>query len=193
VRALQQTREYAEREKLLALMNRIEREPTVSQRTLASDLGVALGLMNAYLNRCVKRGWIKATHVSSKRLSYFLTPEGFVEKSRIVREYLSKSFALFRDAKNQCEAFFSICNAMGWTKLAIIGEGDVTDIALMVGKSACLNPEKTSVADDLSIYDAVLITDIGNPQAVYDEIKTRVEEHRLLVLELLQISKQNGC
>ncbi len=188
---IQNTKEHVEQEKLLALMNRIERQPAISQRALASELGIALGLMNAYLKRCMKKGWIKARQVSGKRLAYLVTPEGFVEKSRIVRGYLSKSFTLFRDAKKQCESFFSICNRKGWTKVAVVGEGDLTDIALLVGRASGLVVKKTGAEAELVGYDAVLITDIEDPQLVYDDLRTKVEEDRLLVLDLLQISKRD--
>jgi hypothetical protein len=193
MQAFQETRRHAEREKLLTLMNRIEHEPNISQRALASELGVALGLMNTYLKRCVKKGWIKATHVSGKRLAYFLTPEGFVEKSRIVGGYLSKSFTLFRDAKKQCEAFFSICNRMGWTKVALVGEGDLTDIATLVAHGMGISVETTGDDRDLTSYDAVLITDMDNPQSVYDNLKTKVKIDRLLFLSMLHISRSVDC
>ena len=191
MQTFQKNREHAEQEKLLVLMNRIESEPAISQRALASELGIALGLMNAYLKRCVKKGWIKASHISGKRLAYMLTPEGFVEKSRIAGVYLSKSFTLFRDAKKQCESFFSVCREMGWTRVAVVGEGDLTDIALLVGKAEGLIIENSTTDNDLSFYDAVLITDMEDPQAVYDYLSPRVETSRLLVLDLLHVSKRN--
>jgi hypothetical protein len=188
---IQKTRDYVEHEKLLALMNRIEREPTISQRALASELNVALGLMNAYLKRCVNKGWIKASHISGKRLAYLLTPEGFVEKSRIAAGYLSKSFTLFRDARKQCESFFSLCRQMGWTSIAVVGEGDLSDIALLVGKAAGLILENVTANVDLSFYDAVLITDMENPQSVYDDLRDRIDTNRLLVMDLLHVSKRD--
>ena len=189
--SFREAKQQAEHKRLVELMSRIERDPAISQRALASELGIALGLMNACLKRCVKKGWIKASHISGRRLAYLVTPEGFAEKSRIVRGYLSKSFTLFRDAKKQCESFFSICSGMGWTKVAVVGEGDLTDIALLVGKAAGLLVDKTGAEVELVGYDAILITDMENPQRVYDDLRTRVEEGRLLVLDLLQISKRN--
>jgi hypothetical protein len=191
MQTFQKTREHAEQEKLLVLMNRIESEPAISQRALASELGVALGLMNTYLKRCVKKGWIKTSRVSGKSLAYMLTPEGFVEKSRIVGGYLSKSFTLFRDAKKQCESFFSVCKEMGWIRVAVVGEGDLTDIALLVGKAEGLIIENSTTENDLSIYDAILITDMEASQAVYDYLSPRVDTSRLLVLDLLHVSKRN--
>ena len=147
--------------------------------------------MNAYLKRCIKKGWIKVTHISGRRLAYLVTPEGFIEKSRIIRGYLSKSFTLFRDARTQCESIFDMCERIGWQKIALVGEGDLTDIALLLGRASGLVVDKTGFEADLMSYDAVLITDIEDPQLVYDDLKTRVEEDRLLVLDLLQISKRD--
>ena len=80
--SFREAKEQAEHKRLLELMSRIERDPAISQRALASELGIALGLMNAYLKRCVKKGWIKVGHASASRLAYSLTPQGFVEKRR---------------------------------------------------------------------------------------------------------------
>jgi hypothetical protein len=189
MRVFEETKNQAEQEKLLQLMNKIERNPTITQRALASELGIALGLLNAYLKKCIIKGWIKAGNVSAKRLVYLLTPEGFVEKSRIVGDYLSKSFTLFRDAKRQCEAIFELCKEMGWTKIAIVGEGDLADIATLVAHGIGMSVEKIGADRDLAPYDAVLITDMDNPQNVYDDLSTKVDSSRLLVLDLLHISR----
>ncbi len=189
--SFREAKEQAEHKRLLELMSRIESNPAISQRALASELGIALGLMNAYLKRCVKNGWIKVGHVSASRLAYSLTPQGFVEKSKTVGKYLAKSFTLFRDARTQCESIFDMCERVGWRKIALVGEGDLADIALLVGKAAGLLVDKAAAGADLISYDAALITDIEDPQSVYDDLRTRVEKDRLLVLDLLQISKRD--
>src|ERR1700683_182480 len=87
---------------LLDLLNSVERDGGQSQRRLASELGIALGLVNAYLKRCVKKGLIKVTHAPARRYMYYLTPQGFAEKSRLTAEYLSSSFSFFRRAQSDC-------------------------------------------------------------------------------------------
>ena len=44
---------------VLGLLESVERDGAQSQRKLASDLGIALGLVNAYLKRCVKKGLVQ--------------------------------------------------------------------------------------------------------------------------------------
>jgi ribosomal protein S25 len=44
---------------LLKILDEINSESTVTQRTLSSRLNIALGLVNAYIKRLAKKGHIK--------------------------------------------------------------------------------------------------------------------------------------
>ena len=71
----------AERDRIvLGLLESVERNGAQSQRLLASELGIALGLVNAYLKRCVKKGLVKVSEAPARRYAYYLTPKGFAEK-----------------------------------------------------------------------------------------------------------------
>ena len=95
----------AERSRIvLGLLESVERDGGTSQRRLAAELGIALGLVNAYLRRCVKKGLVKVAHAPARRYAYYLTPQGFAEKSRLTVEYLSYSFSFFRAARADCAA-----------------------------------------------------------------------------------------
>src|ERR1700710_1681599 len=87
---------------MLGLLESVQRGEAHSQRRLASELGIALGLVNAYLKRCVTKGLVKGGEAPARRYVYYLTPGGFAEKSRLTVEYLSYSFSLFRRAKADC-------------------------------------------------------------------------------------------
>lgn len=78
--AFQSTREHTETKVMVHLLSEIDRNPSFTQRGLAQELGIALGLMNQYLKSCTAKGWIRASQISPRRISYFLTPEGFKEK-----------------------------------------------------------------------------------------------------------------
>ena len=77
---------------MLGLLDAVEQDRAQSQRHLASELGIALGLVNAYLKRCIKKGLVKVSEAPARRYAYYLTPKGFAEKSRLTVEYLSASF-----------------------------------------------------------------------------------------------------
>ena len=85
----------------LELLNAVQDNNAVTQRILASHLGVALGLANSHLTRCAKKGLIKISQAPSNRYIYYLTPHGFAEKSRLTAGYLKQSFNFFRIAREQ--------------------------------------------------------------------------------------------
>lgn len=187
--AFQDTRQHTEQKVMVHLLTEIEGNPSFTQRGLASELGIALGLMNHYLKSCVTKGWIRATQISPRRISYFLTPEGFKEKSHMVKDYLARSLTFFRDARTQCEAVFAECQQKGWQKIGLLGAGDLADIAQLVAQGNDLQVSLISQDTDLKDYDAILITDVTNPQGAYESIRNKVDHNRLLTLYLLHISR----
>lgn len=181
------TRAQTEERVVLHMLSEIADNPRIKQRALATELGIALGLMNTYIKRCVNKGWVRIRQISPKRIVYFLTPEGFIEKSRMVRGYLSNSFSFFRAARTEIEAIFAECHQRGWKKIALIGVGDLADIAKLVAIDTNLELCVARVDDNLSHYDAVMITDIQNPQNTFEILNSKVDLHRLLILDLLHI------
>jgi DNA-binding MarR family transcriptional regulator len=188
--AFQRTREQTEQNVMVHLLSEIERNPSFTQRNLASDLGIALGLMNQYLKRCITKGWIRASQVSPKRITYFLTPEGFIEKSHMVKDYLARSMTFFRDARAQLEEIFATCQTHQWSKIALIGNGDLADIAFLVGSKGNFTITLSKPEDSLTSFDAVIITDTINPQKTYESLKGLVKPERIFVLALLHISRE---
>lgn len=116
---------------VLGLLESVERDGAQSQRKLASDLGIALGLVNAYLKRCVKKGLLKIGQVPPRRYAYYLTPHGFAEKSRLSVEYLSSSFSFFRRAREDCAAVLRGARARGLSRIVLIGVSDLAEVATL--------------------------------------------------------------
>src|ERR1700694_1871385 len=114
---------------MLGLLESVERGGEQSQRPLASELGVALGLLNAYLKRCINKGLVKVAGAPARRYAYYLTPHGFAEKSRLTVEYLSVSFSLFRRAKMDYMAVLEAARLRGFGRIAILGVSDLAEIA----------------------------------------------------------------
>lgn len=114
---------------MLGLLESVERDGAQSQRRLASELGIALGLVNAYLKRCIKKGLVKVHEAPAKRYAYYLTPQGFIEKSRLTVDYLSHSFSFFRRAREDCSQIFAEIQAKGGKRVALAGISDFAEIS----------------------------------------------------------------
>src|ERR1700731_403802 len=110
-------RPKAEADITLGMLTAVEGNSVLTQRSLAKELGIALGLANAYLRRCVSKGLIKVTHIPANRYAYYLTPHGFAEKSRLTAQYLALSFDFFRVARTQCRDILTACRQQGWQRI----------------------------------------------------------------------------
>jgi DNA-binding MarR family transcriptional regulator len=174
---------------LLGLLSAIEQDSGVTQRSLSRELGIALGLANAYLKRCAKKGLIKVSQVPLNRYAYYLTPKGFSEKSRLTAEYLTISFNFFRDARAQCAALLDAAGRQGWRRIALVGAGELAEIAVLSAaetsaeivcvadpRAAGLRCAGLPVVEDLAAaltladgrIDGILVTDTHAPQSSYD-------------------------
>ena len=205
---------------LLGLLSAVERDSALTQRHLARELGIALGLANAYLRRCAKKGLIKIRQAPLNRYAYYLTPRGFTEKSRLTAEYLAVSFDFFRHARRDCAALFAICAARGWQRIALVGAGELAEIAVLsagettveivavIDASAARHCAGKPVVSDLGAalalgegtLDVIVVTDTRLPQERFEAMLAAAARHgippeRILAPELLRISlpgKRNG-
>jgi len=189
----------------LGLLNMVHDDSTASQRSMAGNLGIALGLANAYLKRCVKKGLIKVSQAPANRYAYYLTPKGFSEKSRLTAEFLSQSFNLFRLARSESADLFNLCRNRGWNRIALYGISDLTEIVVLSAKDFPI--ELIAVVDEASgatdfaglpvvpessrieNVDAVLICAINDSQTAYDDACTKSPPERVLVFKFLGVSK----
>jgi len=67
----------------LKILAAIAASSDVSQRDLADRLGVVIGPANSYLKRCVRKDLVNINHAPVDRYLYYLTPQGFADKSRL--------------------------------------------------------------------------------------------------------------
>ena len=85
----------------------IEKNPELSQRDLAKELGVSLGGVNYALRGLVEKGFIKAQNFSrsDKKLSYayILTPTGLAEKSLLTARFLKRKMEEYEALKSEIE------------------------------------------------------------------------------------------
>lgn len=186
----QEFKSQTEKDVMVRLLSSIDEKSEFTQRGLAKELGIALGLMNQYLKRCVVKGWVRGTQISPKRILYFITPEGIAEKGNMMKDYLSRSLSFFKEAKTQCQEAFDLCQEAGHTNIALFGSGDLADIAKLVGSSQKMS---ITIINDLKMaknFDTVIITDVHNPQRAFYDLRAHLTQSQIITLPLLQISRR---
>lgn len=191
---------------VLGLLESVERDGGQSQRRLASDLGIALGLVNAYLKRCVKKGLVKVGDAPARRYVYYLTPKGFAEKSRLTVEYLSHSLSFFRQAKSECMGVLQIASAQGLHRIVLAGRSELAEIAIIcalectvevvaivdsesAGSPFMGKPSYSSFEDIEQPFDGIMVTDLMASQSTYQAALARVRPDRVLVPRMLPVNQ----
>ncbi len=185
----------------LELLEAIEAKSDLTQRGLADRLGVALGLANSYLKRCVRKGLVKIQQVPANRYLYYLTPKGFNEKSRLTAQYLSHSFTFYRRAGESCARAFCQCEKAGWTRVGLYGASDLAEIAAIraveskVEVKVVCGPEAER-SSYLSIpvirnlanggdLDAWILTDLSDPMRAFEILSKHWPRERIVVPDIL--------
>jgi DNA-binding MarR family transcriptional regulator len=193
---------------VLDLLTSVEHDGERSQRYLSAELGIALGLVNAYLKRCVKKGLVKVHDAPARRYAYYLTPQGFAEKSRLTVRYLSDSFSFFRLAKADCAQVLDAAKASGFSRLVLAGKSDLAEIAILCAVEAAIkivavvDPRSDdaqfvgvgvvrSYADVSDKFDAVIVTDVTRAKASLDAAVEACGADRVLAPALLGLRVSN--
>ncbi len=194
----------------LSLLSTLEEGEPVTQRSLASSIGVALGLTNSLLKRAIKKGLVKVQEAPAKRYAYYVTPKGFSEKSQLVADYLSSSLNFFRKARDQYSDIYSQALANGHRQVLLYGTGELAEIAVLsaidsgielkaivhVGRNletfSGLPVAGSLDTDLLSTADAIVITSSETPQADYDALRQHLPDDRIYAVSLLHISRNSA-
>lgn len=132
-------------ERNLEILTAIGDGTPVTQRVLAKQLGVALGLANLYVKRLAGKGYIKITEfpakpLARKRLRYVLTPKGVAEKTRLTYEYMTYSLQLYRRTRGNLREVIARMHADGIKRIALYGVGEAAELAYLTLREFGLEP-----------------------------------------------------
>ena len=188
----------------LEILEVIENQSHVTQRHLADRLGVALGLANSYLKRCIRKGLIKVQQAPANRYLYYITPKGFAEKGRLTARYLSASLDFYRQAGDSLNEIYAICNARGWHTVLFCGISELAEIAAIravehnlriVGihddratRDRFLSLPVIRVLKDAEPYDACILTAIDEAGDYYIRLSAEMNPERILVPTILGLN-----
>jgi DNA-binding MarR family transcriptional regulator len=120
----------------LRILEEISKGDELTQRDLSVRLDMALGLVNTYLKTLVKKGCIKIAGIPPKRFKYYITPKGFIEKSRLTYDLLGNYTRIFREARRDYARLFQGLHQAGVKEVYFAGVDDLAEIAYLSLKEA---------------------------------------------------------
>jgi DNA-binding MarR family transcriptional regulator len=113
----------------LRLLEELERNPIISQRELSHKFGIALGVTNACLKRMVRKGWIRIRGFDHRKIGYYLTPKGFVEKSRLTFHLVSGIVQHYSELKQVISERLLEMQRDGRQRIVFYGVSDEMEVA----------------------------------------------------------------
>jgi hypothetical protein len=191
----------------LGLLTAVEEDERLTQRSAAARLGIALGLTNAYLKRCVRKGLIKVAQIPPNRYAYYITPRGLSEKTRLTAQFFSNSFQFFRVAREQYAGVLGRAASSGARRVVFCGVGELSEIATLCAGEAGIEiigildltgagPERHAghpVRRELAEFgplDAVVITDFVDARSAYETLARSLPASRIMAPPMLGLRAQ---
>lgn len=113
----------------LRLLEELERNPIISQRELSHKFGIALGVTNACIKRMVRKGWVRIRGFDHRRIGYYLTPKGFVEKSRLTFHLVSGIVQHYSELKHVIGERLLEMEHNGKKRVVFYGVSDEMEVA----------------------------------------------------------------
>ncbi len=192
----------------LQLLEALEQEATITQRTLATRLGIALGLTNLYVKRLVRKGYVKCVTIAPNRIVYSLTPRGITRKARLTYEFMKYSLDFYRDARRHLRQSLAAA-VTAQKRVAIYGTGDAAELVYLLlkemglelvavfaaeGNGAFLGLPVRAVAEqDQVAYDVLIVAVLERPAANLKRLKVAgVPAEQVLMLQVPAAAPQKA-
>jgi DNA-binding MarR family transcriptional regulator len=163
------------------VLDQVSRDDRLTQRSLSHRLGISLGLVNVYLKRLARKGYLKITTVPGKRLlRYMLTPQGFAEKARLTYEFAEYSLRFLRLSRAQMRQQFQRLKQHGAKRVVMCGCGELAELAYLAMAEARLELAAvvTSDGQPASFLGRIVRPLADLPEMEFDAVVTFSEEDR---------------
>tara|TARA_B100001059_G_C17801603_1_gene566513 strand:+ start:346 stop:687 length:342 start_codon:yes stop_codon:yes gene_type:complete len=90
------------------VLRKINKDPNISQRKMAEDLGFSLGKLNYCLKALKKKGFVKLQNFNNKKnkFKYFqhvITPKGISHRLSLTVYFMKKKMNEYDELKNEIE------------------------------------------------------------------------------------------
>jgi DNA-binding MarR family transcriptional regulator len=110
------------------ILNEIAQDSLVTQANLSQRLGIAVGSVNWYIKRLIKRGYVKVSHLDRTRLRYDLTAEGMAVFTQRALQYARDSLKIYKDFRGKAKTLVSELIQKNVSQVYLKGNDELSDI-----------------------------------------------------------------
>lgn len=185
------------------ILDMIEKNANTTQREISKAIGIAVSMVNDYLDKYEKNGLIKRNYLSTKNVEYIITEKGIERRKVLNIGYLKATHILYRSAKDNILNFLNQIIEKGFKKILLYGAGEVAEIILQViNDNNAVSLDVIAVVDDDEVkqnsiffgkriisldeiknmnYDGILISTYTQAKIMYDKLtKKNIDKNKII-------------
>lgn len=185
----------------LRLLEKVDEKHPQSQRALARELNVSVGLVNSFIKRLAKKGYIKIITSPKNRVRYIVTPTGLSEKSRLTYNFIQLSYRFYSQARKKLNILFNELEDLNVRHIVFFGATDLAEMAYLSLHDSSI--ELSAIVDDRDIrkmivgqtvmpitqldripYERILITDDRGREEIQQKMMSySIPQQKIIWLE----------
>ena len=124
--------------KRLLILTALEHNPSISQHTLAHEVGLTSSMVNNYIRDLSENRLISVKGSTNRTMSYNLTSKGIREKMSLLISYNLETTSLYMDAKREFAQRLQQIYEEGIHRAVLFGAGETAEILYNASKSLAL-------------------------------------------------------
>lgn len=175
------------------ILDLIEKNKNITQREMSLAIGVAVSMINSYLDEYEQKGFIKRKKHSTKTVEYFVSKKGTERRKVLNIGYLNASQHLYNSARENIEQFLRQIEEKGFTNILLYGAGEVAELLLHTIKASNkISINVLGIIDDdrekvgMQLVETDIISIIHIDKITHDGILISSYTNRVLILENLK-------
>ena len=110
------------------VLDAIAKDSMITQSSLSSRLGMAVGSVNWYIKRLVNRGYVKVSRMDRTRLQYDLTPEGMAVFTERAMQYARGSLRIYKEFRQKAQNIVAELKEKEVSQVNLEGDDEIMDI-----------------------------------------------------------------
>ncbi len=130
------------------ILDMIEKNSNITQREISKEIGMAVSMVNEYLDQYVNDKLVRKKKHSMKTVEYFVTKKGSERRKLLNIWYLKSSNNIYIQAKDNIISFLNQIIEKGFKKILLYGAGEVAEIMLQV-----MNDDKEIPLEVVAVID----------------------------------------
>ena len=171
---------------LQSIDDTLKDSPQASQRTIAKNANLSVGMMNAVLRRFVERGWIMIKNMNGCKLSYALTPEGLNELYERGRAFASRTFSAVSNYNDILNKTVEKAKENGKIRVVLYGPSNVRFLIVYTCERLGMEFVERGEDSDVNVSECQGAVCLIGEQVGADRVRELKEAGALALVEMVE-------